>query len=83
VTESSKEDDADFIPWFSQERCGGSILQPVDPWTTVPSDSLHYWVRFRVLTASMKIFVFWDVTPCSLVEIYRRFRAPRNNDGVS
>jgi hypothetical protein len=33
-------------------------------------------VRFQVLTAaSMKIDVFWDVEPCSLVEVYRRFRA--------
>jgi hypothetical protein len=30
-------------------------------------------VRFQVLTAwSMKIVVFWDVAPCSLVEVYRR-----------
>jgi hypothetical protein len=33
------------------------------------------FVRFQVLTAaSMKVTVFWDVTPCSLVEVYRRFR---------
>jgi hypothetical protein len=32
-------------------------------------------VRFQVLTAaSMKMTVFWDVTLCSLVEVYRRFR---------
>jgi hypothetical protein len=32
-------------------------------------------VRFQVLTvASMKMVVFWDVAPCSLAEIYRRFR---------
>jgi hypothetical protein len=32
-------------------------------------------VRFQVLTAaSMKIAVFWVVVPCSLVEVYRRFR---------
>jgi hypothetical protein len=31
-------------------------------------------VRFRVLTASMKMTVFWDVAPCSLIEIYRRYR---------
>jgi hypothetical protein len=30
---------------------------------------------FEVLTAaSMKMAVFWVVAPCSLVEIYRRFR---------
>jgi hypothetical protein len=32
-------------------------------------------VRFQVLTAtSMKMTVFWDVVPYSLIEIYRRFR---------
>jgi hypothetical protein len=31
-------------------------------------------VRFEGLTAlSMKIAVFWDVTPCSLVDILERF----------
>jgi hypothetical protein len=30
-------------------------------------------VIFQVLTtASMKMTVFWDVVPCSLVEVYRR-----------
>jgi hypothetical protein len=34
-----------------------------------------YWVAFQVLAAvSMKMVVFWDVAPFSLVEIYRRFR---------
>jgi hypothetical protein len=34
-------------------------------------------VRFEVLTAvSMKIAVFWVVAPCSLVEVYQRFRGP-------
>jgi hypothetical protein len=32
-------------------------------------------VRFQVLTADcMKMAVFWFVTTCSLVEVYRRFR---------
>jgi hypothetical protein len=32
---------------------------------------------FEVLTAvSMKISVFWVVAPCSLVEVYQRFRGP-------
>jgi hypothetical protein len=32
-------------------------------------------MRFQVLTAaSMKMAVFWVVAPCSLVEVYRRFR---------
>jgi hypothetical protein len=35
----------------------------------------HYNVRFQVLmAASMKIRAFWDVAPCSLVGIDRRFR---------
>jgi hypothetical protein len=33
-------------------------------------------VRFQVLTAmSMKSTAFWDTGPCSLVEVYRRFRS--------
>jgi hypothetical protein len=35
----------------------------------------HHQVGFQVLTAaSMKMAVFWVVAPCSLVEVYRRFR---------
>jgi hypothetical protein len=30
--------------------------------------------RVQVLTASMKMPVFWDVAPCSLIDIDRRFR---------
>jgi hypothetical protein len=34
-------------------------------------------VGFEVLTAvGMKIAVFWVVAPCSLVEVYQRFRSP-------
>jgi hypothetical protein len=34
-------------------------------------------VGFEVLTAmSMKIVVFWVVAPCSLEEVYHRFRGP-------
>jgi hypothetical protein len=32
-------------------------------------------VRFQVLTAAtMKVTVFWDIAPCSLVQIDRRFK---------
>jgi hypothetical protein len=32
-------------------------------------------VEFEVLTAaSMKVAIFWVVAPCSLVNVYRRFR---------
>jgi hypothetical protein len=31
--------------------------------------------RFQALTAaSMKMSASWDIAPCSLVEVYRRFR---------
>jgi hypothetical protein len=34
-------------------------------------------VGFQVLTAvSTKMAVFWVVEPCSLVEVYQRFRGP-------
>jgi hypothetical protein len=33
------------------------------------------FVRLQVLTAvSMKMAVFWVVSPCGLVEVYQRFR---------
>jgi hypothetical protein len=32
------------------------------------------WVRFHVLTAeSMKMAVFWDISPCSLVQVHQHF----------
>jgi hypothetical protein len=35
------------------------------------------FVGFEVLTAvSTKMTVFWVVAPCSLVEVYQRFRGP-------
>jgi hypothetical protein len=38
-------------------------------------------VGFEVLTAvSMKMAVFWVVAPCSLVEVYQRFRCPFSPD---
>jgi hypothetical protein len=37
-----------------------------------------YIVGFEVLTAAiMKMAVFWVVMPCSLVEVYQRFRGFR------
>jgi hypothetical protein len=37
--------------------------------------TLHALVRFQVLTTtSINMAVFWDVEPCRLVEIGRRFR---------
>jgi hypothetical protein len=39
------------------------------------SGSNKFIVGFEVLTAvSMKMAVFWVVAPCSLVEVYQRFR---------
>jgi hypothetical protein len=39
-----------------------------------PSNSKHF-VGFEVFTAaSMKMGVFWVVTPYSLVKVYQRFR---------
>jgi hypothetical protein len=37
--------------------------------------NLKLLVRFQLLTAaSMKMTVFWDISPYSLVEVDRRFR---------
>jgi hypothetical protein len=43
--------------------------------TEAPCTETEILVRFQVLTAaSMKMNAFWDTVPCSLVEVYRRFR---------
>jgi hypothetical protein len=46
------------------------------PWGTEEHrEKLQSDVRFQVLSAaSMKMAVFYDVAPCSLVDVYRRFR---------
>jgi hypothetical protein len=57
------------VEWSIRNLSG----QPVGNW--LQTATLLVIVRFQVLTAaSMKMTVFWDVAPCSLVEIYRRFR---------
>jgi hypothetical protein len=41
----------------------------------VPQEGDFKVIRFQVLkAASMKMSVFWVVAPCSLAEVYRRFR---------
>jgi hypothetical protein len=36
---------------------------------------LSVFVRFQVLTAaSLNITAFWDIAPCSFVEVVKRFR---------
>jgi hypothetical protein len=41
-------------------------------------------VKLQVLAAaSMEMAVFWDVAPCSLVEVYRRFRGVLMMEAVS
>jgi hypothetical protein len=43
----------------------------------VSGSNLVWMVGFEVLTAvSTKMAVFWVVAPCSLVEVYQRFRGP-------
>jgi hypothetical protein len=37
--------------------------------------NFSYYVRLKVLTvACTKMTVFWDMAPCSLIEVDRRFR---------
>jgi hypothetical protein len=43
----------------------------------VTAEKMSMFVGFEVLTAvSTKMAVFWVVAPCSLVEVYQRFRGP-------
>jgi hypothetical protein len=55
----------------------GQVLQHYNTKDTINAHSKNvlYEVGFEVLTAaSMKMAVFWVVAPCSLVEVYRRFK---------
>jgi hypothetical protein len=46
------------------------VINPGDNFTFF----MFIYVRFDFLTTvTMKIAVFWDMTPCSMVEEYRRF----------
>jgi hypothetical protein len=47
----------------------------VDYWTWEKTQYWMKWLGFEVLAAvSTKIAVVWVVAPCSLVDVYRRFR---------
>jgi hypothetical protein len=57
-------------PVYLQVQTSGNII-----WSKSWRTTVHY-VRFQILTAaSMKMTVFWDVAPCNLKEVYRRFRS--------
>jgi hypothetical protein len=44
--------------------------------SVIKNKQINNYVRFQVLTAaSVKFRVFWDVAPCSHIEVDRRFRA--------
>jgi hypothetical protein len=44
-------------------------------WSTILVEHSIWGMKFQVLTAaSMKVAVFWVVAPCSLEEVFRRFR---------
>jgi hypothetical protein len=59
------------------------IKNPIHIYLRFSSDIRHtktcykqkFWMRIQVLTAArMKMSVFWDVAPCNLIDIDRRFR---------
>jgi hypothetical protein len=72
-----------YIYLFTDQRRTGihqSIQWFAMSWTTgvrfpVGTGKTRYsWVRFEVLmTASIKMAVFWVLAPCSLAQVYRRF----------
>jgi hypothetical protein len=50
------------------------IIFPLNFPTTLDS-SFHRYVALELLTAvTRKITVYWDVTPCCLINMYRRFK---------
>jgi hypothetical protein len=63
--------------------CYKSKANVINNWSLYNGDALCFLeggdqVWFEVLTAvSTKMTVFWVVAPCSLVEVYQRFRGPR------
>jgi hypothetical protein len=65
------------------------LLRNVGAHPKVHTEKQHRHVRFQVITAaSMKMAVFWVVVPCSLLEVYQRFRSAcclhhRPDDGGS
>jgi hypothetical protein len=51
------------------------VLYVCEKWALTLMGENKLKARFQVLTAKcMKMTVFWDVVPCSLLEIDRRFR---------
>jgi hypothetical protein len=76
----SSRSDCDMLRvWFTyspfvQSEHGVNVTAPLK----VPRISnMQQCVGFEVLTAvSTKMAVFWVVAPCSLVEVYQRFRGP-------
>jgi hypothetical protein len=51
-----------------------SVLPEIESQSSSPQTKVNL-VIFQVLTATnMKMAVLWDVAPCSLVEVHRRFR---------
>jgi hypothetical protein len=57
------------------ESVEANRLNVPSPYLLNTHEHLPVWLRFQVLTAaSMKMTVFWDVAPCSLVEVYGRIR---------
>jgi hypothetical protein len=58
-----------------------SIYQQVDtapkPRRSSSNEKLFFSLGFEVLKAvNTKMAVFWVIVPCSLVEVYQRFRCP-------
>jgi hypothetical protein len=55
-----------------------SGIQPATQWRHIASPSSTVWpdvsVPKRETKNIMKMAVFWDVAPCSRVDVYRRFR---------
>jgi hypothetical protein len=67
-------------PWSSRWSLSFwlSHQYPVNDATnlTITKKNRFTYVRFQVLTASsIKVTAFWDLAPCSLIEIHRSFRS--------
>jgi hypothetical protein len=71
------EREANHSPSYSGEIRTECSLTSTHPYVFMEHRDRFILVGFEVLTAvSTKMAVFWVVAPCSLVEVYRRFRGP-------
>jgi hypothetical protein len=68
-------ENAGSTPWISQTNVRVTLHSTENAVNIFTSVAISNFMRLQILTAaSMTLTAFWDIPPCSLVEIDRRFR---------